>query len=214
MPIWKLTPTDVRSDDWGGSTHKGEIIVRAPTESDARTKAGLTFAKAQREPRNSPISPWRQEQLVTCTRLDDSGFDEDGPDAVLPTDGFLWIFPCFILARNHQSDPETGAVLWDKLRFVVPEFELHGERGIAIFTDRHLAEDYRDHMESRYVVEPFEFPTPSALLEFLGWARDRYRRILVDMSREHQRPTLTVAIETVMSEIGRQTDHQDDPGSL
>ncbi len=36
MMIFKLTPIDAEPDQWKASTYKGEVIVRAEDESEAR----------------------------------------------------------------------------------------------------------------------------------------------------------------------------------
>ncbi len=85
MPIWKLTPTDITSPHWNNSTYKGEIIVRAPSEDEARMQATLVFTVASKHEigADSPQQPWQMSELATCSRVDNSGFDETGATAVL-----------------------------------------------------------------------------------------------------------------------------------
>lgn len=124
---------------------------------------------------------------------------------------FVWTFPCYILAGDHRINPETGEVIWDeKVRFVTPELQEHGERAIAVFTDLHLAEDFRDHMTSSSPVAPLGLPTPVAFLNFLGRARDRYRLVAVDLSRQHPRPTRMMEVSDLIRELSRLTGHQGD----
>lgn len=102
-------------------------------------------------------------------------------------------------------------MIWDeKVRFVTPEMQEHGERAIAIFTDLDLAEDFRDHMTPSLPVDPLGILTPTALLKFLGRARDRYRLILVDLSWRQPRLTATVEVSEVIREMNRLTGHQGD----
>lgn len=58
MMIWKLTPTDVESSHWRGSTYKGEVIVRAEDEDEARHLAQSSFgiARDARLSRDSPAA--------------------------------------------------------------------------------------------------------------------------------------------------------------
>ena len=85
MPIWKLTPTDRLSRDWELSTYKGAIIVRAPSQEEARMRATGVFAISQeaRPGTDSPEPPWDQPDLVNCSCVTDSQFDEEGPTVVL-----------------------------------------------------------------------------------------------------------------------------------
>ncbi|MEE9130815.1 MAG: hypothetical protein V3T84_12410 [Phycisphaerales bacterium] len=85
MHIWELKPTNIESDHWQGSTYKGEVIVRAEDEDEARRHALVTFrVPTERVPRaDTPFPPWTQSELVTCERLDDSDYAEDGPAGVL-----------------------------------------------------------------------------------------------------------------------------------
>ncbi|MFQ5683585.1 MAG: hypothetical protein ACE5HC_09965 [Candidatus Binatia bacterium] len=85
MPIWQLTPIDKASDHWQASTHKGEVIVRAASEGEARAKATAEFIIATRKVpgRETLFSPWKQPNLVSCQRLEHSKYEEKGPVAVL-----------------------------------------------------------------------------------------------------------------------------------
>ena len=88
--IWKLTPTDVPSDHWECSTYKGEVFVRSASEDAARTTAYLAFHKATPKSlgRDKPISPWKQMNLVSCNRLDNSDYKGWGPTEVLFPEGY------------------------------------------------------------------------------------------------------------------------------
>ncbi len=97
MAIWKLEPIDPNDDHWRASAYCGPVFARAPDEAGARHLAvgafgiaagGLAGAKA-------PRLPWLYAWLVTCERLEESDFDEEGPDAILG--------PEEALARVHPS---------------------------------------------------------------------------------------------------------------
>jgi len=104
MPIWKLTPLDTTSDHWQASTRKDYIIVRAANESEARATAHSEFLiAAKRVPRgDTPLcSPWKQSNLVSCQRLENSEYEEEGSTKVLyPIPSPIWIFDYFYQKRN------------------------------------------------------------------------------------------------------------------
>jgi hypothetical protein len=85
MAIWKLTPTEKASDCWGRSTYKGPVIVRAPSEQQARLEAKRKFdIFAKRVPGGDTLfNPWDQPDLVSCHRVENSHYPEDGPVEVL-----------------------------------------------------------------------------------------------------------------------------------
>ena len=87
MPIWKLEPQNPDSPHWQASTYEGTVIVRAASEQDARHVVMQAFTKGSPQVEDTLLNPWGQEPLVFCTRVHDSGYDEDGQDEVLePTD--------------------------------------------------------------------------------------------------------------------------------
>lgn len=85
MKIWQLTPIDTTANDWRVSLHKERVIVRAESEDQARATATAQLKtgseKIPRAP--TPHSPWDSPTLVRCERLENSGYDENGPAAVL-----------------------------------------------------------------------------------------------------------------------------------
>ena len=87
MPIWRLTPHHVTSPCWAASQHTGMAIIRAATEREAREAAMQAFGRAVPSiPWHA--NPWRQLTLVTCERLDASGYPETGPPAILAPQGY------------------------------------------------------------------------------------------------------------------------------
>jgi hypothetical protein len=85
MPFWQLLPIDSTSDHWRASTYKGEVIVRATSEAEARATATATFFRAYERVAGSAIlfSPWRLPALVRCQRAEGVPCDEQGPAAVV-----------------------------------------------------------------------------------------------------------------------------------
>ena len=89
MPIWKLIPIDKTSDHWRTSTYKGDVIVRASSEKEARATARSEFRTATEVIRGGQTpwdTPWNQPNLVSCQRLEGSPYEEKGPVAVLYPD--------------------------------------------------------------------------------------------------------------------------------
>jgi hypothetical protein len=88
MPVWKLKPVNLDSPHWRASIYKGEVIVRASDEHDARNQATLAFGicvkTTSRE--NTIINPWRQNNLVECFQINDAEYEEQGPSTILHPD--------------------------------------------------------------------------------------------------------------------------------
>ena len=84
MSIWKLTQLDTTSDYWQASTRKDYVIVRATNEGEARETAHSRFYIAARGVPHgeTPFSPWKQPNLVSCQRLENSEYEEEGPAEV------------------------------------------------------------------------------------------------------------------------------------
>ncbi len=85
MAIWMLEPTTRESEHWKASTYRGTIIVRAPDEKAARQRATRAFIIMVKKTRgaSTPLPPWTDPTLVTCTRVENSQYPEDGPTKVL-----------------------------------------------------------------------------------------------------------------------------------
>jgi hypothetical protein len=85
MPLWQLLPIDSTSDHWRASTYKGEVIVRAASEAEARSTATATFFTAYPRIPGSPLlfSPWGQPALVGCQRVEGFPYADQGPTAVV-----------------------------------------------------------------------------------------------------------------------------------
>jgi len=87
MSIFKIAPTEKESERWRASTYKGDVIVRAENEDEARIKeAQLKFANPTiiTGPGQMTLrSPWIDLELVSCERLENSKYEENGPAGVL-----------------------------------------------------------------------------------------------------------------------------------
>jgi hypothetical protein len=85
MPLWHLLPLDSTSDHWRSSTYKGDVIVRATSEAEARSTATATFFMAYaRTPGETMLfSPWGQSSIVGCQRVEGLPHENQGPAAVV-----------------------------------------------------------------------------------------------------------------------------------
>ena len=85
MPIFELTPIDLTSHHWRASTYNKRVLIRSKNQERARVIAKLTFSIATPRDTSQPIAfdPWDQEDLVACHKVEDSGYEEDGDEAIL-----------------------------------------------------------------------------------------------------------------------------------
>jgi hypothetical protein len=85
MPIFRLQPVDTTDRSWHASTWRGAVIVRAADERQARNLALAAFINAvQHRPGVTATEPpWRDEVLVACAPVADTGYPEDGGGMVL-----------------------------------------------------------------------------------------------------------------------------------
>ena len=85
MPIWKLEPINSDDDHWKASRYVGPLFVRAADDDGARELAAMEYRKSEGNLPSGkvPTTPWRYAWLANCTRVEDTEYDEDGPDAIL-----------------------------------------------------------------------------------------------------------------------------------
>ena len=85
MKLWILQVIDNKSLDWEASTYRGEVIVRAVSESSARDEATQRFVIATRRVIGAPVktTPWSQRELVSCNEYTGHEYQVDGPSGVL-----------------------------------------------------------------------------------------------------------------------------------
>ena len=85
MPIWKLTPLPTDSTDWNLSIYRGEVVVRAKDEREARHLATQRFGVGAtvRPGKTTPLNPWRDSALVSCKMIQDHDYQDTGPAEVL-----------------------------------------------------------------------------------------------------------------------------------
>ena len=91
MKIWKLSPLGLDFAGWCCSCHKGDAIVRAEDEEEARNIANQRFlilAEKVSSCQETPHSPWKDSSVVKCIELDNSKYSTDGPAGLLEPEGF------------------------------------------------------------------------------------------------------------------------------
>jgi len=91
MKIWELSPLDLDFAGWCCSRHKGDAIVRAEDEEEARNIANQRFlilAEKVSSCQETPRSPWEDSSVVKCIELDNSKYSTDGPAGLLEPEGF------------------------------------------------------------------------------------------------------------------------------
>lgn len=85
MAIWKLSPLNTGAPDWKASTYRGDVIVRAKNEKEARLCAMQRFTIATKKnlAEKTPTCPWTQSELVSCEELMESKYPAIGESTVL-----------------------------------------------------------------------------------------------------------------------------------
>ncbi len=83
MPIWKLEPVNPKDHHWRASKYNGRVFIRAPDELRARDIATSAFNILAEHFGGSetPSQPWIH--FATCTHVERSDFDGEGPDTIL-----------------------------------------------------------------------------------------------------------------------------------
>lgn len=85
MYIWKLSVVDYSSPNWQMSACKGDIIIRARNEKQARLMAtkDFTIVTGRILGGGTGYSPWENNLDTRCERLDDSSYSTRGNPCVL-----------------------------------------------------------------------------------------------------------------------------------
>lgn len=85
MPIWRLSPIDLSDRNWEASSHRGQVVVRASNEDEARDLAEDAFAvKTRFAPGMGVITPpWKRPEQVKVELVTDSPYEPEGPPQVL-----------------------------------------------------------------------------------------------------------------------------------
>ena len=85
MALWKLSPLDLAHRDWGASTYKSSVIIRAASEEEARCVAVLAFVIATRKRLGEDVEfcPWDQTDHVRAERVQDQRWPDEGEVTIL-----------------------------------------------------------------------------------------------------------------------------------
>ncbi len=85
MNIWKLSIANPDSPNWEASTYKGEVIVRAEDERQARMVTAQAFSIAtERIPGESTkYPPWNSSEDTICEIMENSEYTPEGEACVL-----------------------------------------------------------------------------------------------------------------------------------
>jgi hypothetical protein len=83
MKIYKLTPILEDYAGWKRSTYRGELIIRANDESDARNIAALTLNIHASMSAREPTPPWGLPEVVSGESIEDSQFSVHGRREIL-----------------------------------------------------------------------------------------------------------------------------------
>jgi hypothetical protein len=87
MPIYRLKPIDNNCVGWRYSTYKGEVIVRASCENEARNLANLRFCFMAEVSfaREVTTEPWTQKSIVSCQIQEETSLQHDlAPEIISP----------------------------------------------------------------------------------------------------------------------------------
>ena len=85
MRIWQLKALSLSSRHWEASTYRGDLIVRAESEANARRLATQSFwiATDKITLQQAPANPWSHSWLVAAEVLKGSQYDPDGEEEIL-----------------------------------------------------------------------------------------------------------------------------------
>ena len=85
MPIWKLEPIDPKDDCWVGIYCRELVFVRASDEKGARNVAAVELAPSWTAPPGEfhGASPWQENSLSSCCRVEEHEYEDEGPDKLL-----------------------------------------------------------------------------------------------------------------------------------
>lgn len=85
MAIWKLEPINLNNRAWEASTYRGEVIVRADSETKAREIAYSAFVILSEERRGEKISinSWIDSAEVSAVTIRDKKYEENGKEEIL-----------------------------------------------------------------------------------------------------------------------------------
>ncbi len=82
--IWRLKALRLSSPHWEASTYRGDVIVRAESEANARRLPAKAFGIGARNGLGREVAnPWYRPWLVAAEVLEGSQFDPGGEEEIL-----------------------------------------------------------------------------------------------------------------------------------
>jgi hypothetical protein len=111
--------------------------------------------------------------------------------------------PCYILALDgYTIDPKSGQVAYDeKLQFLAETVGATDEPAVVVFSDRHHAEEYLNHMEEQFGLRPLEIPNNGSFKSFLRLAKNVYRIASIDPDPKTGNMRAGLTIEEVLQNL-------------
>ncbi len=84
MPVWRLIPIDLEDPNWEASSHRGLVIVRAPSEASARETTEKAFGVPTRfrPGKGMRVPPWTRAELVRAEIIDKPVYPTEGPTEI------------------------------------------------------------------------------------------------------------------------------------
>ena len=88
LRVFRLRVVDADHPLWSRSTHNGNLLAYAQDEHEARdlATAALCIAGRSAPASETPVNPWRLDDLVSCTEIRHMGGDLPSAPMVMPTD--------------------------------------------------------------------------------------------------------------------------------
>ena len=86
LPVWRLVPIDLEARNWEASSHRGLVIVRAPSEASAREAAEEAFGIPTRffpPGKGLRVPPWLRSEIVRAEIIDNPVYPVEDPTEVL-----------------------------------------------------------------------------------------------------------------------------------
>ena len=98
MQLWRFEPIDLTDRNWGASTYRGEVVVRAEDLRHAQLLAARAYGIATEHQLGEAvkINPWDHSGFVKTTQVDATdNYTEDGDQAI--------VYPPEAVASAHHA---------------------------------------------------------------------------------------------------------------
>ena len=83
--IWRLTPVHPDGGNLNACTFRGELLIWAAADNDARNIASNSYFIAPRRSlgQDVAVNPWRDPGMVSCEKIDHTGYSLEGSGEIL-----------------------------------------------------------------------------------------------------------------------------------